>query len=91
LSGVRTKKTKVSVTLASDLLAQVDRYARRSGLGNRSHVIELWLRRASQTEAARQLAEETATYYESLTELERDEDAAWARVSTNAFGDLGED
>ena len=64
------KKAKVSVTIASDLLAEIDAFAERSGIGNRSNVIELWLRRAARQQAADRLAEQTVAYYTELTEEE---------------------
>lgn len=85
------RKTKISVTIASDLLAQIDTYAERSGVKNRSNVIELWLRRAAQMEAARQLEKDTIAYYESLTAAEQEEDADWVAASTDSFGTSGSD
>ena len=82
------KKSKVSVTIAADLLARVDEYAARSGIGNRSSVVELWLRRAARMEAAKQLERDTITYYESLTATEVEEDSDWAGASSEAFATL---
>jgi metal-responsive CopG/Arc/MetJ family transcriptional regulator len=88
-SGAR--KTKVSVTIASDLLEQIDRYGKRSGIVNRSGVIERWLRRAARLEAYQELEDDTIAYYESLSPAELAEDDEWARVSSDAFGDLAVD
>jgi metal-responsive CopG/Arc/MetJ family transcriptional regulator len=82
------KKAKVSVTIASDLLAEIDAFAERSGIGNRSHVIELWLRRASREQRADRLAEETVAYYTGLTDKEAREDAEWAAASGDELARL---
>ncbi|OGR12186.1 MAG: hypothetical protein A2341_20865 [Deltaproteobacteria bacterium RIFOXYB12_FULL_58_9] len=85
------RKTKVSVTIATELLSQIDTYSERSGIRNRSNVIELWLRRAAQMEAAHQLEKDTISYYESLTAAEQAEDSEWAAVSTGSFTTLGDE
>jgi len=82
MSGA-TAKLKVSVTLAADVLALVDRDARRSG-GTRSGVIEQWLRRASSAAVESAIDEATETYYRSLRGDDRSEDEAMARASSRA-------
>ncbi len=85
------KKAKVSVTISADLLAEIDSFANRSGIGNRSNVIELWLRRAAREQNSRQLERDTIEYYQSLTAAEIKEDADWAAASSNEFKRLGTD
>ena len=85
------KKAKVSVTIDSDLLAEIDAFADRSGIGNRSNVIELWLRRASREQAGKRLDEETAAYYTRLTAAEARDDAEWTAASTDELARLGID
>jgi metal-responsive CopG/Arc/MetJ family transcriptional regulator len=58
-------KLKVSLTLSADLLALVDRDARRRQ-DTRSGVVEQWLRRAAAAHVEREIEEATATYYRSL-------------------------
>lgn len=72
-------KTKVSITLASDVLRAVDRAGK-----NRSEVIESWLRRAMKLTAEEKLRADTIAYYESLTDEERAEDLALAHASHKA-------
>lgn len=84
------RKIKVSLTLGSDLVAQIDRTARRAG-ANRSNLIEAWLRRAAKLEAAGQLEGDTIAYYEALTADDRRDDAAWAKASGHVFGTLAID
>ena len=77
-------KTKVSVTLASDLVKAVDRTAKRYPGASRSSVIEAWLRRAARMDAEDRLRAETIQYYESLSARERKEDAAIAGAASRA-------
>jgi hypothetical protein len=79
MSGVTTaSKLKVSLSLSADVVALVDRTARR-GNDTRSGVIERWLRRAATAAVEQELAEATAAYYRSLHGDERAEDEALAR------------
>lgn len=75
------RKLKISVSLGADVIEAVDRRAARDG-STRSAVMEAWLRSASKQAAAARLAEETAAYYDALSNPEREEDAAWAGRST---------
>jgi len=76
-------KRKVSLSLSADVLALVDRTARR-GNDTRSGVIERWLRRAATATAEQELAEATAAYYRSLRSDERDDDEALSRGLSDA-------
>lgn len=76
-------KLKVSLTLDADLVALVDRDARRRG-ATRSGVVERWLRRAAVAGAKEELEESTAAYYRSLLAEDREEDEALARASSAA-------
>lgn len=81
-------KRKVSISIAADLLDELDR---RAGSGARSAVfeqaLEHWLRER------RRLALDRAieSYYRSMPEAERREDEAWASVGddtvTRRWGD----
>jgi ribbon-helix-helix CopG family protein len=72
-------KLKVSLTLSSDLVALVDRDARRLR-DTRSSVVEQWLRRAANTSTEREIAEATIAYYRSLRDEERAEEEALSRA-----------
>lgn len=76
------RKAKVSVTLETGLLAQIDRRA-ASG-STRSQVIEEWLRLAAREHARRALDAATIAYYAGRTEEQRAEDEALAGFSTRA-------
>ena len=86
-----TKKAKVSITIAADLLAEIDAFAERSGIGSRSNVIERWLRGSAREQRGRQLAQDTVEYYASLTAAEVREDADWAAAASDEFDRLGID
>jgi len=76
-------KLKVSLTLAADLVALVDRDARRRR-STRSGVVEQWLRRAASASVEGELAEATATYYRSLRATDIEEDERLSRALSNA-------
>jgi metal-responsive CopG/Arc/MetJ family transcriptional regulator len=76
-------KLKVSLTLSADLVALVDRDARRRN-DTRSGVIEQWLRRAANTKTAAEIDAATAAYYRSLRGEERDEEEALSKALSGA-------
>ena len=76
-------KRKVSLTISEDLLALVDRYARRQN-DTRSGVVEHWLRRAASATVEKEIEDATTTYYRSLRGNERAEDEALARGLSKA-------
>jgi metal-responsive CopG/Arc/MetJ family transcriptional regulator len=78
------RKVKISVSLDAALVAQVDRYAAANHV-TRSAALERWLAQVSHREKLNRLEEETAAYYDSLTEAERREDAEWAEFATKSF------
>jgi hypothetical protein len=76
-------KLKVSLTLSADVVALVDRDARRHD-GTRSGVIEQWLRRAASASAQREIEDATAAYYRSLRGAGRDEEEALSKGLSSA-------
>lgn len=76
------RKTKVSVTLEKDLLAEIDR--RVAAGGTRSQIIEDWLRLAVHEHARRALDAATIAYYAGRTGEQRAEDETLAGFSTRA-------
>jgi metal-responsive CopG/Arc/MetJ family transcriptional regulator len=75
---------KVTLTLPDELLASVDRYVTSHPGTTRSGVcagaLGDWLREQQETEIAH--------YYQSLSEEERAEDAAWASLAAQGAGPL---
>jgi metal-responsive CopG/Arc/MetJ family transcriptional regulator len=73
------RKVKISVSIDPALLEAVDRYAARVGV-TRSAAMERWLSQISRQENLNRLEEETAAYYQALTEAERQDNRDWARA-----------
>ena len=79
----KTAKLKLSVTLSADVLALVDRDARRLG-ETRSGIIDQWLRRAAAGNVEREVEQATVAYYRSLRGDERKEGDALSRALSRA-------
>ena len=77
------RKMKISVSIDVGLVGVVDRLAASEG-STRSAVMERLLRQASHRTKIARLAEETAAYYDALTDSERQEDAGWAAAAAQA-------
>jgi metal-responsive CopG/Arc/MetJ family transcriptional regulator len=77
-------RTKLSITLAPDLVEEIDRAVERHVAASRSAVIENWLRRVSRLNAEAQLREETIAYYESLSAADAADDAALSTAGAAA-------
>jgi metal-responsive CopG/Arc/MetJ family transcriptional regulator len=84
MMSVTARKVKISVSIDAALLANVDRYAATHGV-TRSAALERWLAQVSHRERLSRLEEETAAYYDALTDDDRAEDAALAASSAKAF------
>lgn len=79
---MESTRTKLSITLAPDVVRAVDRAAKAQPGASRSSIIETWLRRAARISEEERMRVETVAYYESRSEQERREDDAWARASS---------
>jgi hypothetical protein len=77
------RKMKISISLDADLLGIVDRRAAEEAT-TRSAIVERWLKLASHRNKLARLEEETASYYDALSEEERADDAAWTSAATAA-------
>ncbi len=79
-------KAKISVTVRSDLLSEIDRVA---GRGGRSTVVEealsWWLRRRKQAALDRAIE----SYYRALAASERREDEDWAGLGDETVRQWG--
>ena len=80
---MRAPRVKISVSLARDLVARIDRAARTEAR-SRSSVLEGWLRASARERAARELEAATVAYYESLTPEDWREEEAMASASSRA-------
>jgi metal-responsive CopG/Arc/MetJ family transcriptional regulator len=81
------RKVKISVSIDPSLLGAVDRYAARVGV-TRSAAMERWLSQISRQENLNRLEEETAAYYDALTEAERGDARAWASAASSKVRQL---
>ena len=80
-------KIKVSLTLSQDLVALIDRDARRTG-STRSGVVEDWLRSAASRAAEKSIDDATAAYYASLRGDARADDEAISTAMSRAATDV---
>jgi len=76
-------KAKVSVSLPSDLLKEIDDEAEQTSR-SRSQIFEVWLRLAARRRAAEKLERDTLAYYTSRTAEQEAEDEAISRASLRA-------
>ena len=76
-------KAKVSVSLPSDLLKEIDDEAAQTSR-SRSQIFEVWLRLAARRRAAEKLEQDTLAYYTSRTAEQEAEDTALSRASLRA-------
>jgi len=81
-------KAKISVTVAVDLVAAVDRGVRRHEFVSRSAAVEAALLRWARLARRRERDREIEAYYLDQSETERAEDAAWARLSGAALAEI---
>jgi hypothetical protein len=84
MMGMTVRKVKISISIDAALLANVDRYAAANHV-TRSAALERWLAQVSHRERLNRLEEETAAYYDSLTEADKRDDAEWAEFATKSF------
>ncbi len=81
MSSARTlRKTKMTVTISSDVACEIDKIARKKK-SPRSQVMEEMLRDALLKSKKRAIEKDIETYYMSLTEKEKKEDREWAKVA----------
>jgi metal-responsive CopG/Arc/MetJ family transcriptional regulator len=83
MSTTMARKVKISISIDATLLANVDRYAEANRV-TRSTALERWLQQVSHRQRLNRLHEETAAYYDSLTAVDRAEDAGLAAASSKA-------
>jgi hypothetical protein len=77
------RRVKISISIDPTLLANVDRYAAANHV-TRSAALERWLGQVSHREKLNRLEEETAAYYDSLTEADRRDDAEWTEFASKS-------
>lgn len=81
---VRSSKTKVTVTLSSDLVRKLDELLGTPEPSSRSQLVEEALRRWLYDEAKEELERQTEAYYHSLSGAERKEDRQWSKATAHS-------
>ncbi|MBI4669061.1 MAG: hypothetical protein HY747_07720 [Elusimicrobia bacterium] len=85
-----SKKEKVTMTLAANLLKNLDRMVIKFKVRSRSELMEGVLAQWLVIQAKKKLEEETKEYYLSQTPKEKQEDSGWAKIASRAAGKLWE-
>ncbi len=87
MMSMTVRKVKISISIDAALLANIDRYAAANHV-TRSAALESWLGQISHKERLTRLEEETAAYYDSLTEADKRDDAEWVAFATKSYRKL---
>lgn len=77
-----SKKAKVTLTINSTLLKNLDKMIRRFETRSRSELMENILRQWLKFQARKKLEEDTAAYYQGLSPQETKENKSWAKLSS---------
>lgn len=77
------RKTKMTVTISGDVASEIDKIARKKK-SPRSQVMEAMLRDSLLKSKKRAIEQDIEAYYLSLTEDEKKEDKAWAKIAAES-------
>lgn len=80
----RSHKAKVTVTLSTDLVHQIDKLLDSPEAGSRSQLVEEAVRQWLRNQAQKDLERQTEEYYLSLSKSERNEDQEWSKVAARS-------
>jgi metal-responsive CopG/Arc/MetJ family transcriptional regulator len=83
-------KLKITVTLSTDLVRQIDELLISSEANSRSRLVEEALRRWLHDQAQKELERQTEEYYHSLSKAEHKEDQQWSKISARSAKRLWE-
>jgi len=83
-SSTRSHKSKITITLSSDLIRQIDRLLDSPEASSRSQLVEEAVRRWLRDQAKKELERQTEEYYLSLSEPERNEDRQWSKIAARS-------
>jgi metal-responsive CopG/Arc/MetJ family transcriptional regulator len=79
-----TTKAKITLTLSSDVVRQLDALARAPQARSRSQLVEEALRRWLDERVQENIERQTEEYYRSLSPAEREQDREWAALAAEA-------
>jgi len=82
--SARSQKAKITVTLSSDLVRQIDQLLDSPEASSRSQLIEEAVRRWLRDQAQKELERQTEEYYLSLSKAERNEDKDWSKIAARS-------
>jgi metal-responsive CopG/Arc/MetJ family transcriptional regulator len=80
----RSQKAKITVTLSSDLVRQIDKLLDSPEASSRSRLVEEAVRKWLHDQAQKELERQTEEYYLSLSEAELNEDQEWSKISARS-------
>lgn len=80
----RSQKAKITVTLSSDLVRQIDKLLDLPEANSRSQLVEEAVRQWLRDQAQKELELKTEEYYLSLSKAERNEDQDWSKIAAHS-------
>jgi len=80
-ASTRSHKSKITITLSSDLVHQIDKLLDSPEASSRSQLVEEAVRRWLRDQAKKELERQTEEYYLSLSEPEHYEDRQWSKIA----------
>lgn len=83
ISG-RSQKAKITITLGSDLVRQIDQLLDSPEASSRSQLIEEAVRHWLRDQAQKEIERQTEEYYLSLSKAERNEDQEWSKIAAHS-------
>lgn len=83
-TAIRSAKSKITVTLSSDLVHQLNALTNSPEAGSRSRLVEEAIRAWFQEHTRKELERQTEEYYRSLSRAERKEDQQWSKTAARS-------
>ena len=80
----RSAKSKVTITLSSDLVRKIDALTHSTKESSRSQIIEEAIRKWLSDQTKTEIEWQTEEYYRSLSTTEIKEDQKWAKIATRS-------
>jgi Arc/MetJ-type ribon-helix-helix transcriptional regulator len=82
--ATRSHKSKITVTLSSDLVSQIDKLLDSPEASSRSQLVEEAVRRWLHDQAQKDIERQTEEYYLSLSKAEHKEDRQWSKIAARS-------
>jgi hypothetical protein len=81
----RATRAKLSTTVAAETFSYLTELIRQGEADNLAEALDLTVKRLREQEARARLEADTAAYYNSLTDEQMAEDAAWGELGVRAL------